>query len=107
MAVNRLLIQESTKGILLSRQFQVLLKSMNIPEDDIGDLHIHLELTAPLFKPSMPWTPSNKPGVLEMFAHIAGLRSRVTEAARFLDSSQSELSEDKEMGSWIAESQHN
>lgn len=107
VAVALLEMQESARGEQVYKQFQKLLTSMNIPLDDLGDLHLHLNLDNPKFLVTVSWTPLNRPGVLNLFAHIAGLQPRVTMAARHLDSALSELSETTEMGGWLADLQNN
>lgn len=107
VAVGLLVIQTSDIGRSLYRQFQLQLRSMNIPPEDLQDLHIHLDLFNPRFVSSLPWTALNRPGVLNIFAHLAGLQSRVTMAARYLDSSSSELAVGMELSAWLADLQNN
>lgn len=107
VAVGLLVIQTSDIGRSLYRQFQLLLRSMNIPLEGLQDLRIHLDLFNPQFVSSLPWTALNRPGVLDIFAHLAGLQSRVTMAARYLDSSSSELAADMEISAWLGNLQSN
>jgi hypothetical protein len=99
VAVALLEMRESSRGEQLCKQFQNVLTSMNIPLDDLGDLHLHLNLDNPKFLVTVPWTPLNRPGVLSLFAPIVGLELRMTMAARHLDSAQSELSRRRR---WVA-----
>lgn len=100
VAVRMLPMQESEEGVRLDKAFQHTLESMNIPLDDMKDLHIHLDLENTEFRAAQPWTPLNRPGVLNIFAHIAGLQSRTAEAARFLNSNESELAPTDDFANW-------
>ena len=99
-AVLLLAMQESDEGERLNQVFQDTLESMNIPLADMKDLHIHLDLENSEFRAAQPWTQLNCPGVLNIFAHIAGLQSRTAEAACFLNSNESELSPMDDFAKW-------